>query len=197
MGYGNFFRCYTVYYVFCLISGIIIRVGAVRIKYEAINFTLSSKKGEYEMTAGDLNKKFGWIWLLIGPLMGLYITSRIAGLGAAYSAATREVMIAGQNVTLYLGEPGVRVANRLLHVHSGLLAILNIVYGLSIDNANLSDKTRRLGSILAVVGTILVTLAFYFLLVSSLRPLALPSRVLGGISLLVAIVIIAVGHIKK
>jgi hypothetical protein len=128
------------------------------------------------MAIGDLNKKFGWVWLLIGPLMGLYITSRMTSLGAAYNAATREVMIAGQNVTLYMGEPGIRIANRLLHVHSGLLAILNIVYGLSIDSVNLSDKTKRLGSVLAVAGAILVTLAFYFLQVIPLRALAFPFR---------------------
>ena len=157
----------------------------------------TSRVEETSMAIGDLNKKFGWIWLLIGPLMGLYITSWMTSLGAAYSAATREVMIAGQNVTLYMGEPGIRVVNRLLHVHSALLAILNIVYGLSIDSVNLSDKTKRLGSILAIAGAVLVTLAFYFLLVSSLRSIAVPLRVLGGISLAVAVVIIAVGQLKK
>lgn len=149
------------------------------------------------MAIGDLNKKFGWIWLLIGPLMGLYITSRMTSLGATYAAATKEVTIAGQNVTLYMGEPGIRLANRLLHVHSALLAILNIVYGLSIDSVNLSDKTKRLGSVLAVAGAILVTFAFYSLEIVSLRSLAVPLRVVGGISLLVAIVIIAVGQLKK
>ncbi len=129
--------------------------------------------------------------------MGLYITSRMTELGAAYIAATREVMIAGQNVTLYTGEPGIRLANRLLHVHSALLAILNIVYGLSIDSVNLSDKTKRLGSYLAVAGAILVTFAFYFLQVSSLRSLAVPLRILGGISLVMAVLIIAFGQLKK
>ena len=149
------------------------------------------------MAIGDLNKKFGWIWLLIGPLMGLYITSQMSSLGAAYFAATREATIAGQNVTLYMGEPGIRVANRLLHVHSALLAILNIVYGFSIDSVKLSDKTKRLGSILAVVGAILVTLSFYFLLVGSLRAFSVPFRAIGGISLGVAVVIIALGQLKK
>ena len=149
------------------------------------------------MAIGDLNKKFGWIWLLIAPLMGLYITSRMTGMGSAYNAMTREVTIAGQNVTMYMGEPGIRVVNRLLHVHSGLLAILNIVYGLSIDNVNLSDKTKKLGSILAVMGAILVTFAFYFLQIISLRALSVPFRILGGISLLVAIVIIIVGQLKS
>ncbi|VVB86003.1 Uncharacterised protein [uncultured archaeon] len=149
------------------------------------------------MATGDLNKKFGWIWLLLGPLMGLYITGQMVGLGAAYNAATRELIIAGQNVTMYVGEPGIRVVNRLIHAHSALLAILNIVYGLSIDNVNLSDKTKRFGSVLAVAVAILVTFAFYFLEVASLRGLAVPFRVLGGMSLGVAILIMVVGQLKK
>ena len=149
------------------------------------------------MAIGDLNKKFGWLWLLIGPLMGLYITSQFNSLGAAYAAATKEVMIAGQNLTLYMGETGIRGANRLLHVHSALLAFLNIVYGLSIDSVLLSDKTKRLGSILAVAGAVLVTLGFYFLQVASLRELSFPFRVLGGTGVVVAIVILAFGQFKK
>lgn len=131
------------------------------------------------------------------PVNGFVHNQPDVQLGSAYFAATREATIAGQNVTLYMGEPGIRVANRLLHVHSGLLAILNIVYGFSIDGVNLSDKTKRLGSILAVVGAILVTLAFYFLLVGSLRAFSVPFRAIGGISLGVAVVIIAVGQLKK
>jgi hypothetical protein len=118
----------------------------------------------------------------------------MTALGAAYTTATKEVTVAGQNVTLYLGEPGVRLANRL---HNALLAILNIVYGLSIDTVNLSDKTKRLGNVLAVAGAILVTFAFYSLEIVYLRSVAVPLRVLGGISLFVAIVIIAVGQLKK
>ena len=149
------------------------------------------------MAIGDLNKKFGWVWLLIGPLMGLYITSQFNSLGAAYGAIMREITIAGQNVTLYMGEPGIRTANRLLHVHSGLLSIVNIVYGMSIDSVPLTEKTKKLGSILAVVGAILLTLAFYFLQVASLRDLGLPFRVLGGAGLIAAIVILASGEFKK
>lgn len=149
------------------------------------------------MAIGDLNKKFGWLWLLIGPLMGLYITSQFSSLGAAYAAATREVSIAGQNLTLYMGETGIRGANRLLHVHSALLAFLNIFYGLNIDSALLSDRTKRLGSVLAVAGAILVTTGFYFNQVMPLRELGLPLRILGGISVVVAIVIMAAGQFKK
>ncbi len=149
------------------------------------------------MAIGDLNKKFGWIWLLIGPLMGIYITNQFHSLGAAYAAVMKEITISGQSVSLYMGEPSIRTANRLLHVHGALLAFLNIFYGLNIDSVKLSDNTKRLGSILAVAGAILVTLGFYFLQVMSLSSLGFPFRVLGGISLVVAIVIIAVGQVKK
>ncbi len=149
------------------------------------------------MAIGDLNKKFGWLWLLIGPLMGLYITSQFNSLGAVYAAATKELAIAGQNLTMYMGETGIRGANRLLHVHSALLAFLNIVYGNSIDSVLLSDKTKRLGSILAVAGAVLVTLGFYFLQVTSLRELGFPFRVLGGTGVVVAIAILAFGQFKK
>lgn len=97
---------------------------------------------------------------------------------AAYAAVTREVSIAGQNLTLYMGEQGIRGANRLLHVHSALLAFLNIFYGLSIDSVPLSDRTKRLGSVLAVAGAILVTIGFYFNQVMPLRGPGSPLRIL-------------------
>jgi len=149
------------------------------------------------MAIGDLNKKFGWIWLLIAPLLGILITAMLNSRGAEYSSVMREVTIAGQNLTLYMGEAFPRVANRLLHVHSGLLAFLNILYGLSIDNVPLTEKTKRLGSILAIAGAVLVTFGFYSIQVMSLSSLGFPLRVLGGISIVVAVLILAVGEIKK
>ncbi len=149
------------------------------------------------MTIGNWNKKFGWIWLLIGPLMGLYITNQFHSLGAAYAAVMKEVTVAGQTLTLYMGEGPLRTPNRLLHVHSALLAFLNIMYGMSIDGVALSDKTKKLGSVLAIAGAILVTIGFYFIQVMSLSSLGFPLRVLGGISVVAAIIILAAGELKK
>ncbi len=134
---------------------------------------------------------------MIGPLLGMYIGSQLNSLGAAYAAVMEEVTVAGQNLTLYMGEGPLRGPHRLLHAHGALLAFLNIVYGLSIDNVALSDKSKKLGSILAVVGAVLVTLGFYFLQVMPLNAFGFPFRVVGGISLVVAIVIIAFGQLKK
>lgn len=68
---------------------------------------------------------------------------------------------------------------------------------MSIDSVPLSDRTKRLGSVLAVAGAILVTTGFYFNQVMPLRELSSPLRILGGISVVVAIVIMAAGQFKK
>src|SRR5574341_1548078 len=149
------------------------------------------------MTIGKWNKSFGWMWLLIGPLMGLYITNQFHSLGAAYAAVMKEVTVAGQTLTLYMGEGPLRAPNRLLHVHSALLAFMNIMYGMSIDSVALSDKTKKLGGVLAIAGAILVTIGFYSLQVMSLSSLGFPLRVLGGISVVAAIIVLAVGEFKK
>lgn len=150
------------------------------------------------MAAGDLNKKFGWIWLLIGPILGMYIGGQLNSPGAAaYASVMEKVTIPGQDLTLYMGETGIRMANRLLHVHSALLAFTNIFYGFSIDSVPLSERTKRLGSVLAVVGAILATVGFYFLQVMSFQGFGFPLRVLGGISMVAAIVILVFGQFKK
>lgn len=96
-----------------------------------------------------------------------------------------------------MGEAFPRILNRYIHVHEGLLAFLNILYGLSIDDVPLSDNTKKLGSILAVVGAIFVTLSFFVLMITSLSSIALPLRALGGLGLVVSILIFVVGELKK
>lgn len=149
------------------------------------------------MAIGDLNKKFGWLWLLIAPLIGLYITAQFSSRGSDYSSVLNEITIAGEDLTLYMGEAFPRIANRLLHVHIGLLAFINILYGMSIDNVPLTEKTKKSGSILAVIGAILVSLAFFFLQVEPLSELGFPLRIIGGIGLVVSILILVVGELKK
>lgn len=149
------------------------------------------------MGIGNLNRKFGWLWLLIAPIMGLIITALFNSRGSEYSSAMDNVTIAGENLELYMGHSFPRIVNRLVHVHAGLLAFLNIFYGMNIDSVPLNDKTRKLGSILAVVGTVFVTVAFYLFQFASLSAIALPLRILGGIGLVVAILILVVGEFKR
>lgn len=52
------------------------------------------------MTIGNLNKKFGWLWLLIAPLMGMLISSQFNTKGVGYASIMNEVTIAGQSLTL-------------------------------------------------------------------------------------------------
>lgn len=117
------------------------------------------------MTAGDMNKGFGWIWLLIWLPLSLLL-----GIGMNMS--------------------GLNVVNRPLHVHSGLLAFFNIFYGLSIDAVLISDKTKLMGSMLAILGTVLVTIGFYSFQVEWLIFFGVPL-------ILAAIVIMVYGQLKK
>lgn len=147
------------------------------------------------MAVGDLNKKFGWVWLLLTPLMGMFITFQFGKEG--YGARFQDVTIAGETLRAYMGESFARSINRLFHAHSGLLAVFNILFGMSIDEAALVDNTKKLGGILAIAGTVLVSLSFGLFAVRALSVLAFPFRIIGSISVIAAIAILAIGMLKK
>jgi hypothetical protein len=125
------------------------------------------------MTVGDLNKKFG-----IAPLFGMFMTFQF------------------QNVEGY-AQSFARTGNRLIHAHTGLLSFLNIMYGYGIDEVTLADNTKKLGGGLAVIGTLLVSISFFATIVPALGSVGFSSRILGFISLFVAILVLAVGFLKK
>jgi len=128
--------------------------------------------------SGNLNKRFGWLWIVIAPLMGMYITFQF------------------QNVQGY-GDSFIRTGNRLFHAHAGILAIFNILYGYAIDEVKAAENSKKLGSYLAIAGTILVSLSFFALLVNALGPIGSPSRILGFISILVSVLILISAQMKK
>jgi hypothetical protein len=96
------------------------------------------------MSVGDFNKKFGWLWILIAPLMGIYISFQF------------------QNVEGY-AQGFARTGNRLFHAHAGILSVINILYGYGIDEVGLAENAKKLGAYLAIVGTLFVSLSFMIL----------------------------------
>jgi hypothetical protein len=90
-----------------------------------------------------------------------------------------------------------RTGNRLFHAHAGILSIINILYGYGIDEVGLADNAKKLGAYLAIVGTLFVSLSFMGSIVSALGAISFPIRILGFISLFVAILILASGMLKK
>jgi hypothetical protein len=130
------------------------------------------------MSVGDLNKKFGWLWILIAPLMGIYISFQF------------------QNVEGY-AQGFARTGNRLFHAHAGILSVINILYGYGIDEVGLAENAKKLGAYLAIVGTLFVSLSFMGSIVSALGAISFPIRIIGFISLFVAILILASGMLKK
>lgn len=139
------------------------------------------------MTIGDINKKFGWLWLLMAPVMGMVITSSFRGGGYAY------ILDGGAGVA----DTFQRFGNRTFHVHVGIFAFLNILYGTSIDETKLGEGTKKLGAYLAVLGAILVSLSFFGSIMPSVSAIGFQSRVIGFISLLAAIVIVLVGKFTE
>jgi hypothetical protein len=139
------------------------------------------------MTIGGINKKFGWLWLLIAPVMGMVITSSFQGGGYAY------ILEGGAGVA----DTFQRMGNRMFHVHVGILALLNIIYGTAIDETKLGEGTKRLGAYLAVVGAILVSLSFFVSIMPSISTIGFPSRVIGFVALLSAILIVLAGKFTE
>ena len=124
---------------------------------------------------GDTNIKFGWMWLLVFTMVG-------AGL---------EIWLGLSN---FENESHVRDMITQGHVHGLLLAFLNIFYGAQIDGTNLSKKAKKIGSICAVSGMIIMSLA---LLTSAfIDPLKYLAPI-GGTLIIVSVAFMATGIFNK
>jgi hypothetical protein len=140
------------------------------------------------MTVGDLNKKFGWLWIILGPTFGMIITFQFQKVeGYAY------FLEGGAGVA----DTFQRMGNRLVHAHTGLLSFLSILYGYGIDEVPLGEGVKKLGSYLTVVGVILVSISFFAIIAPVLGTIGGPSRTLGFLAILIAILILASGQLKK
>lgn len=130
-----------------------------------------------KLAIGDLNKKFGWTWVLLTLIVGVFITIKAAD-EAWLRSMTRAYFRSG-------------------HAHMGLLAFLNLLYGLYIDNVPLAENVKRLGSILAVVGAIFTPLGIFAGALLKEPLLIGAGKGLGGAALIVAVAILAYGQLKK
>ncbi len=122
------------------------------------------------MAIGDLNKKFGWLWLIITPLMGMYMSLQFK------TAAETGYATFDFSKGLLVGESFAKLLNKVFHVHSGLLAFLNILYGGAIAEVQLAENTKKLGSYSAVLGAFLVSISLAPISPDAIRD---PTRILG------------------
>jgi len=137
------------------------------------------------MEKGRKNYIFGWFWL------GIFM---VVGFAMEIALATNKEYAAN-----FSGEQGTigytRELIRAAHAHGNLLSILNILYALFIDKTTLSDKLKGLGSWLAIIGAVL--LPFGLLGLSQGMEVAGALSALGGLTLIVAVFLIAFGNMGR
>ena len=97
-----------------------------------------------EMKIGKKNISFGWIWILVGIILGA-----VMGMWSFNSPFISPV---GDYVSLP------RRMLRLSHIAFIALAIINILYGYEIDKVKLKERYKRLGSNCMMYGAILMPL---------------------------------------
>jgi len=125
---------------------------------------------------GEVNVTFGWIWILVGLVVGMILGLKAEGehwLGG-YSSLTRRYL-------------------RLGHIAFIALAIINILYGKELVSASLSDTSKNLGSFLMIFGAAGVPIACLTAAFWRKAKYLLP---LSATSLLIGVFIIVVGLVK-
>lgn len=134
------------------------------------------------MKIGNRNRRFGWVWLAVGMILGATIEIRL------FTDPSYAESFAGTS-----GIAQVRELWRAAHAHVNVLALMNLLYAMYIDKAVLSDGLKNLGSWLALLGAISLPaglfLASFVLSLGILAPL-------GGLLLIAGIIIMAVGHLR-
>jgi uncharacterized membrane protein len=134
------------------------------------------------LAIGDLNKKFGWILLLIFLLFGIYLGFKT---GAARTA---------DDMTWLTSRA--RKAFMITHTHGTALAFLNIFYGMAIDGTALSDRLKRTGSYFAIIGAIVMpTALLLWAYWASAKPYMLAN--ISGVFTIIAVLILVYGFYQK
>lgn len=134
------------------------------------------------MTVGDLNKKFGWVLLLVFLSFGIYLGFKTG------AARTEEDMVWLTSRT--------RKAFMIAHTHGTALAFLNIFYGMAIDGIALSDRLKRIGSYFAIIGAIVMpTALILWAYWASAKPYM--SAIISGVFTIIAVLILVYGLLSK
>lgn len=126
---------------------------------------------------GRKNITFGWLWLLLFILLGVFLEIKLSD--------------------PHWGVQGTRVLRKLLkdaHAHGIGLAIINIIYGFSIDGANLADGIKNQGAWLAILGGALFPVSMLLTIVS---PPLFFGTFIAAFFLFIALWIIIVGYIRR
>lgn len=132
------------------------------------------------MEIGKRNIRFGWIWVLVGLLVGA-----VMGMWSFNGPMPSPV---GDYASLP------RRMLRLSHIAFIALAFMNILYGYEIDKTKLTPRMKRLGTGLMISGALLMPL---FLLSAVFYEPLKYLTVISATLLMVAVAIITIGLVRK
>lgn len=133
-----------------------------------------------ERIIGKKNVSFGWIWILVGIILGAVMSlwsfnGPLPSPVGDYSSLPRRLL-------------------RLSHIAFIALAVINILYGYGIDNIKIKDKYKKIGSNCIIYGAVLMPLLL--LAAVFLEPLKYLT-IIPAILIIISILIMASGKLKK
>ena len=131
-------------------------------------------------TIGKKNISFGWIWLLIGLVMGA-----IMGLWSFNGPLPSPV---GDYTSLP------RRMLRLSHIAFVGLSFLNMLFGYQVDRLVLTRKLKKSSSMLLIGGSVLMPLILFLAVFNEAFKYLLP---IPAMMIIASLVIVAIGIIKK
>ena len=131
------------------------------------------------MEIGKKNISFGWIWILIGLIIGAIMgmwsfNGPMPSPVGDYTALPRRML-------------------RLSHIAFIALAIINILYGYEIDKIKLKNKLKCIGSRCMIYGAILMPI--FLIAAIFLEPLKYLTMI-SAILVILAVIIMTIGQIK-
>ncbi|MFH1316838.1 MAG: hypothetical protein ABII01_04930 [Candidatus Woesearchaeota archaeon] len=133
-----------------------------------------------EVVIGKKNISFGWIWILVGLIVGAIIgmwsfNGPLPSPLGDYTSLPRRMV-------------------RLAHIAFIALATINILYGYEIDKVKLNGKFKMIGSRSLIIGAILMPI---ILLVSAFYEPMKYLTMIPAILLIFSIFVIVIGILKK
>ena len=135
------------------------------------------------MSVGSRNGKFGWLWLGLFLIVGVGIEVTLV-MNKDYAAN-----MSGAEGTIGFTRELVRGA----HTHGNLLAVINILFGLFIGKASLSDGLKNVSSWLAIIAAVLMPIGMFGLGFGFTPAGGL--TLLGAISMIIAVLMLGFGNL--